>query len=211
MDLQYLNLHILRSKKNMTANLECKFMVHSISRECCKGLTWINSKDELPMTPGGLLPSKICIIKDCVWHCSCSKRRLHNKRWQLFTSLYFFSLDQSLYLPVPAIKRKWLNQLIDTNSCTHMPQLYNPMPQEWSFQYCLPLTSKCLSANTSSQFHSKTILWSLTCSSLTLYQDHKLDPIFAMQPLMLQVRGISWENIRKQEICLEETNQQTND
>ena len=123
----------------------------------------------------------------------------------------FFSLDQSLYLPVPAIKRKWLNQLIDTNSCTHMPQLYNPKPQEWSFQYCLPLTSKCLSANTSSQFHSKTILWSLTCSSLTLYQDHKLDPIFAMQPLMLQVRGISWENIRKQEICLEETNQQTND
>ena len=116
------------------------------------------------------------------------KKSLHNSRWQLFTSLYVFSIDQSLY--VPAIKRKWLNQLIDTNSCTHMPQLCNPKPQEWSFQYCLPLTSKCQSAN-KSQFHWKIILWSLTCSSLTLYQDHKLDPIFAMQLLMFKVRGIS--------------------
>lgn len=47
------------------------------------------------------------------------KKSLHNKRWQLFTSLYVFSIDQPLYLP--AIKRKWLNQLIQI----HAPTCHN--------------------------------------------------------------------------------------
>ena len=124
MDLQYLNLHILRTKKNMTANLECKFMFHSICRECCKGLTWINSKNELRMTWWGLLTSKFASTKIACDTAPVKKKSLHNTKWNKMTALYLslcFFLLINLSIHLLSKENDWINWLIQI----HAPTCHN--------------------------------------------------------------------------------------